>query len=109
MVTPNDQTYYLLYDEFKVAAETDDYRLTVGNYHNPGIGTAIIEPFYGFIHQHNQTRFSAIDRDNDADIGHCAQVCFDFSKFIYSSLFIFCFIHSFIRPIIHSFIHSFVN
>ncbi|XP_066911660.1 microfibril-associated glycoprotein 4-like [Clytia hemisphaerica] len=73
MVRPNNQIYYLLYDGFKVAAESDDYRLTSGNYRNAGIGTVINGYFYG-LGSHDQMRFSTIDRDNDIkSTEHCGQ------------------------------------
>ena len=58
-------TKYAVYDTFKIANETDGYRLTIGGYSGDAEDA--------MIDHHNGQMFSTKDRENDNSIMHCAE------------------------------------
>ncbi|XP_019623488.1 PREDICTED: ficolin-2-like [Branchiostoma belcheri] len=60
-----NQTRYAEYDTFRVAGESDQYRLTVSGYSGPVARDGM--------KYNNGQKFSTKDRDNDASSLHCSQ------------------------------------
>ncbi|KAI8484527.1 Fibrinogen- domains (FReDs) [Branchiostoma belcheri] len=67
MMDWENQTRYAVYDVFRVAGESDGYRLTVSGYSGTA-GDSMIGS-----HTLNGQKFSTVDRDNDVGLTHCSQ------------------------------------
>ncbi|KAI8509444.1 Fibrinogen- domains (FReDs) [Branchiostoma belcheri] len=67
MMDWENQTRYAKYDVFRVAGESDGYRLTVSGYSGTA-GDSMIGS-----HTLNGQKFSTVDRDNDVGLTHCSQ------------------------------------
>ena len=65
----NEGKYYPMYDEFMVADEDDNYRMTLGALQNV-LGTKFTKT--GLERQSNM-QFSTFDRDNDVSTTHCGK------------------------------------
>ena len=71
MESADNIIYYPLYDGFKVANEIDNYRLSVGNILESGLGASVPGGKGGF-ETHNNIDFSTMDDDNDNAIVDCS-------------------------------------